>query len=275
VAKRVATETAINERRVSIPSVAVSDFAKNIFERFDDKRIVVIGAGEMAEETLRYVIDEGGQHITVLNRSIERARLVADKFKGRALTWERLPEALVEADLIISTTGAEEPIVSLERFRQIAPQRFQRDLFILDLAVPRDFDPRISDQLNVYLYSLDDLGEACERNRQQRDQEMPRAMAIVAEETDRFMVGLHHRATGPVIKRVREGWQGWRDEEVQRLFNRLPMLDDRARDEIRQSFDRLMNKLLHPPLEALRDESRDGVPHGLIDAFKRLFNLKD
>lgn len=275
VAKRVATETAINERRVSIPSVAVADFAKNIFERFDDKRIIVIGAGEMGEETLRYLIDEGARDVTVLNRSLARAEGLAARMNGRAVAWEQLDDALAAADLIVSTTGAEEPIVTLDRYRRIEPRRFQRDLFVLDLAVPRDFDPAIGECLNVYLYSIDDLAEACERNRRERDKEWPRAMTIIEEETSRFMADLHHRATGPIIRRVRQGWQTWKDDELKRLFNRLPHLPERDRDEIRQAFDRLMNKLLHPPLEALRDEAREGEPHGLIEAFKRLFKLKD
>jgi glutamyl-tRNA reductase len=274
VAKRVATETAINERRVSIPSVAVSDFAKNIFERFDDKRIVVIGAGEMGEETLRYLIDEGARDVTVLNRSFARAESLAERMNGRAVVWEKLDEMLVAADLIISTTCAEEPIITLDRYRKIEAQRYQRDLFMLDLAVPRDIDAAVGDCLNVYLYSLDDLGKACEANRSARDKEWPKAMAIIEDETSRFMSDLHHRATGPIIRRVRQGWQGWKDEELKRLFNKLGHLGDRDKDEIRQSFDRLMNKLLHPPLEALRDEAKDGTPTGLLDAFKRLF-IKD
>lgn len=274
VAKRVATETAINERRVSIPSVAVSDFAKNIFERFDDKRIVVIGAGEMGEETLRYLIDEGARDVTVLNRSLARAQSLAERMNGRAVPWEQLDDMLVAADLVISTTGAEEPIITLRRYQQIEERRFQRDLFMLDLAVPRDIEAAVGDCLNVYLYSLDDLGKACEANRAARDKEWPKAMAIIEDETARFMSDLHHRATGPIIRRVRQGWQGWKDDELKRLFNKLGHLGEKDRDEIRQAFDRLMNKLLHPPLEALRDEAKDGTPHGLLEAFKRLF-IKD
>ncbi len=120
---------------------------------------------------------------------------------------------------------------------------------MLDLAVPRDIDPAVGDCLNVYLYSLDDLGKACEANRSARDKEWPKAMAIIEDETSRFMSDLHHRATGPIIRRVRQGWQGWKDDELKRLFNKLGHLGERDKDEIRQSFDRLMNKLLHPPLE--------------------------
>lgn len=275
VAKRVASETSINEKRLSIPSVAVGDFAKRIFERFDDKQVLVLGAGEMAEETLRYLRDEGARRITVLNRSFERARNLAEGWNGQAVPWEALDAALVAADLVVSTTGATEPVVTLARYRQLEAAREQRDLFVLDLAVPRDFDPAIGECLNVYLYSIDDLEDTCRRNREERHRELPRAMQIVEEETARFMAELHHRATGPIIKRLRLGWQQPKEDELKRLFNRLPGLTEEERDEIHQSFDRLINKLLHPPLESLRDEARHGIPHALLDALKRLFQLKD
>src|SRR5205085_4985081 len=142
VAKRVASETAIARRRVSIPSVAVADYAKQIFETFDDKHVLVIGAGEMAEETLRYLTDEGATHVTVANRTPQRAEELAGRWNGRAVPWDQLHAQLIEADLVVSTTGAAEPIVTLEDFRGIEAERYQRPLFILDLAVPRDFDPR-------------------------------------------------------------------------------------------------------------------------------------
>jgi glutamyl-tRNA reductase len=275
VAKRVASETSINEKRLSIPSVAVGDFAKRIFERFDDKQVLVIGAGEMAEETLRYLRDDGARQVTVLNRSFDRAKILAEAWQGQPAPWETLNEALVAADLVVSTTGATEPVVTLARYHQIEAAREQRDLFVLDLAVPRDFDPAIGDCLNVYLYTIDDLEETCRRNREERNKELPRAMAIVDEETARFMAELHHHATGPIIKRLRQGWQQPKEDELKRLFNRLPGLTEAQREEVRQSFDRLINKLLHPPLESLRDEARHGIPHALLDALKRLFQLKD
>ncbi|MEE8451342.1 MAG: glutamyl-tRNA reductase [Thermoguttaceae bacterium] len=275
VARRVASETAIHQRRVSIPSVAVADFAKQIFERFDDKHTLVIGAGEMGEETLRYLKDEGAQDITVVNRSLERAERLAQQWNGRALPWEKLFEALTEADLVISTTGAEEPIVTSETYARIEPARNNRPLFILDLAVPRDFDPAVGDHADVYLYSVDDLQAACQQNRKRRNKELPAAKRIVKQETNRLMADLNHRATGPVIRQLKQGWQKPKEEELQRLLNKLPDLDERARSEISRSFDRLLNKLLHPPLESLRDEAREGIPHVLLDALSRLFQLKD
>jgi glutamyl-tRNA reductase len=276
VAKRVANETSINQKRVSIPSVAVCDFARQIFERFDDKQILVLGAGEMADETLRYLRDEGARSVTIINRSRDRARELAERWQGKALAWEELPQALIEADVVVSTTGASEPVVTLESYRRMEPQRYQRPLFILDLAMPRDFDPAIGGCLNVYLYSIGDLREACDRNLLQRQQEFPAALEIIEQETAQFMTDLHHRTTGPIIQRLRQGWHKPKEEELRRLLNKLPELDDRARGEIEQAFDRLINKLLHPPLESLRDEARNrGTPHALIEALKRLFQLKD
>ena len=152
VARRVAEETAIQKRRVSIPSVAVAEFASRIFERFDDKRTLVIGAGEMADETLRYLKDEGTRLITVVNRSLDNAKRLAEQFGGETAAWEGLDDQLARADLIISTTGATETVVDAERFRQIQPRRGGGPLFILDLAVPRDFDPAVGDFSGVYLY---------------------------------------------------------------------------------------------------------------------------
>jgi len=274
-ARRVAGETTIHLRRVSIPSVAVADFAEQIFECFDDKHALVIGAGEMAEETLQYLQDEGVHQITVVTRKLDRAAELARRWHGQAVPWDRLFDVLADADLVISTTGAEEPIVTLDQFARIESARHERPLFILDLAVPRDFDPAIAERPGVYLYSLDDLRETCNRNRQLRDKELPAAMRIIDHETDRFMADLCHRATTPVIQQLRQDWQKPKEAELRRLLNKLPELDDRARQEICQSFDRLVNKLLHPPLESLRNESRHGIPHTLLDALARLFQLKD
>jgi glutamyl-tRNA reductase len=275
VARRVASETAIHQRRVSVPSVAVADFARQVFERFDDKHALVIGAGEMAEECLSYLRDEKIGRVTIVNRGFDRAAELAGRFGGKAAAWDDLSRALADADLVVSTTGASEPVVTAERFARVEPQRFERPLLILDLAVPRDFEASIGTRPNVYLYSIDDLQAACQRNREQRDRELPAAMHVVEQETARFLAEMRRHAVGPVIARLRQGWEKPKDEELDRLLNRLPQLDDRAREEIRRSFDRLVNKLLHPPLESLRDESRAGGSRGLLEALAKLFRLKD
>ena len=175
----------------------------------------------------------------------------------------------------MSTTGATEIVVSLELFQRAEARRDGRPLVVLDLAVPRDFDPRIGSRPGVWLYSIEDLTAACAANRKNRQRELPAAIAIIEEESRRFMGDLHHRSTTPVIKQLRAGWTETGDAELDRLFRRLPTLDATAQIEIRQAFDRYAAKLLHSPLATLRSESHSGPPHGLLDALKRLFDLKD
>jgi glutamyl-tRNA reductase len=274
-AKRVASETAIGRERLSIPSVAVADFARGVFERFDDKRVLLLGAGKMAAETLRYLREAGARDVVVLNRTASRAEELVARLKARAGRFDELERELAAADLVVSTTAAGEPVVSREAFERVQPNREGRPLVVLDLAVPRDFDPAIGEMPGVWLYSIEDLAGACETNRKSRQRELPAAVTIVEEETSRFMRDLHHRSTGPVIEQLRAGWTETGEAELDRLFRRLPSLDESARGEIRQAFERYAAKLLHPPLASLRSESHSGPPHGLLDALKRLFDLKD
>ncbi len=148
-------------------------------------------------------------------------------------------------------------------------------MFVLDLAVPRDFAPQVGDYSDVYLYSIDDLSKTCEANKLERKKEWPKAERIIEEETAKFMTDLNHRATGPVIKRLRAQADEIKNDELKRLLNKLAGLDDRSRQEIEQAFSRLVNKVLHPPLESLRAEAQHGSPHGLLEALKRLFQIKD
>jgi glutamyl-tRNA reductase len=224
---------------------------------------------------LRYLLDESARDITIINRNFERAVSLAERTAGRALPWNQLPYLLADADIVISTTGATQPIVTADMFGVIAARRAQRTLFVLDLAMPRDFEPAIGDFQGVYLYSIDDLRKVCDENRKAREKEWPRAQHIIEEEAQRFMRELYHRATGPTIKRLKERADETKADELARLFNKLGPLDDRTREEISRAFDRLVNKLLHPPLESLRDEAHSGPPHGLLEALKRLFRLQD
>ncbi len=275
VAKRIRSETALAEGRVSIASVAVGDFGKSIFDRFDDKVVLVIGAGEMAVETLRYLQNEGAREILVANRTEARAEALAAEWGGRVCPFEQLDQALAAADVIVSTTGAQPHLVDVARFRRVRQASGSKTVFILDLGAPRDFAPEIRDvDENVFLYCIDDLEAICARNRKARNREVDKALSIVEQETERFMAEVHHRATGPIIKRLREQWREVVDQETGRLFTRLPHLE-RDRAEIERCIDQMVNKLLHPPLEALRDEARAGAPHGLMEALKRLFRLHD
>jgi len=275
-ARRVAGETALHKHRVSIPSVAIADLASCVFETFNEKHVLVIGAGAMADETLRYLRDEGEPHIHVINRDPERGKLLAQRWGGQYHEWSELWNQLVQADLAISTTSATEPVVTTSAFdKYVAPHRHQRPLIILDLAVPRDFEQAVSEALGIYLYSLDDLAQACKKNQSARAAELPRAEKIVTQETASFVTNAHHRATAPVIAGLRQELERPKKTELERLFRKLPDLDGPQRQEIEQFADRLVNKMLHPPMESLRDASQNGTPHGLLDAIRRLFHLED
>jgi glutamyl-tRNA reductase len=181
---------------------------------------------------------------------------------------------LAAADLVVTATGAPEAIVTRADFDQVARARRGRTLVVLDMAVPRDFDPEIGNCPGVYLYCVDDLQAACEQNRRDRRSELPKALQIVDEEADRFMADLHFREVGPVIGRLQKTWEQPKEEELRRLLNKLPNLDERARQEIEHSFDRLTNKLFHAPLESLRQECRHGVPTALLQSLGRLFRFQ-
>lgn len=276
VARRVHNETQLHRRRVSIASVAIADFASRVFERFDDKRVLVVGAGEMADETLRYLQEVGAKQFVVINRNEQRGRKLADQWSGRWAEWESLSDEFAAADLVVSATAASQPVVTAQMFRErVAPARQQRPLFILDLAAPRNIDPAVGDDLGVYLYSIDDLHLACEKNRKARAKELPTAEAIIIEETGRFLKTAHHRVSAPVISGLRRELERHKQAELQRLLNKMPQVDQQGQAEIEQFADRLVNKMLHTPIASLRDASQHGPPHGLLDALRRLFRLED
>ena len=275
VARRVSNETKIHANRVSVPSVAICVLAKQIFERLDNKKILIVGAGEMAEETLTYVVSEGGKEIAITNRTASKAQQLAEKFNGRVCPWSDLETELTKADLVISTTGATEPVVTLDTFNAVASVRKQKPIFILDLAIPRDFASEIGEQLNVYLYTLDDLQAECERNRQSRETQYPKAQKIIAQETDLFFAAVKRRSRGSTIAQLKRQADGVKEAELKRLMNRLGDLDPHHKKEIEQSFHRLVNKILHPPLKSVQDDTSKEETGGLLDALKKLFQLGD
>jgi glutamyl-tRNA reductase len=276
VSRRVRTETKLSEGRVSIASVAVGEFGRSIFDRFTDKTVLVIGAGEMAEETLRYLQTEGVGRLIVCNRSLPRAQQVAAAFCGEARRWEDLDRWLAEADIVVSATGATQPIITRERLAAVRTRTGERPLLIIDLGAPRDIAPdagTIDD--GVFLYDIDDLEASCERNRLLRTSEIERARGIIAEETSRFMHDIYHQATGPIVQRLRDEWHAISRQELDLLFRKMPHLQVEDRTAVERSVERIVNKLLHPPLQTIREEAKAGTPHGLLETIRRLFNLRD
>lgn len=275
-AKRVQTETSIHRRRLSVPSVAVGEIVPEVFETLRGKRVVLCGAGEMAEETLRYLQAGGSDNVCIVNRGLERATILGEQFGVEIQPLSTLNEQIIQADLLVGTTSSEHPLVDADTFAELNAKRGGRILLVLDLAVPRDFDPIIGDQPGVYLYQIDDLRAACDRNRREREKQWPKAKRILDEEADRFFEALQQRATGPVIAQLRRRAEEVKAAELDRLLGKLNgSTDAAARKEIEKSFDRLTNKLLHPPMASLRDDAAAGHSRGLLEALRHLFNLGD
>jgi glutamyl-tRNA reductase len=175
---------------------------------------------------------------------------------------------------VISTTGAAHPIVTDVDFTAIHTNRRGRPLLVLDLAVPRDFalsDERYSD---VFLFTVDDLQQVCRRNAAERTRELPRALAIIDAETDRFLAEDRFRSAKPVVTQLTQAFSSVKEDELQRLLKKLSHLDAERQQEISRSFDRLTNKLVHRPLASLRAVSHDGAPAGLLESVTQLFRLK-
>lgn len=276
VAKRTRTETGISQGRVSVSSAAV-DYVREVFDHFGDKTILVIGAGKMGELTLRHLRDLRPGKILVTNRSPEKAEIVASGCRGEAVAWDRLDEVLARADIILSTTGAPEVIVTRERYSRILPRR-SGPVVILDIAVPRDFDPRIHDGDQTFLFNIDDLQSIREATLARRREHIVPAETIVEQESHRFAREWARRSNGPVIERLRAEFDARRREVVEPLLARLNgKLNESDRQYIDKAFSLFQNRLLHGPISALTEDSRSGGAggHTLLEALRKLFRLTD
>jgi glutamyl-tRNA reductase len=276
VARRVRTETGISQGHVSVSGAAV-EYVKEVFDHFGDKTVLVIGAGKMGELTLRHLRALHPQRILVTNRSPEKARQVAQGCGGEPVPWDKLDEVLARADIVLSTTGAPEPIVTCERYRRIAARR-TRCVVILDIAVPRDFDPRIHDGDLTCLFNIDDLGKIRAATLARRHQHVAPAEAIVEQEAQRFFKDWARRRNGPVIDRLTRDFEQKRDEVLKGLFARLNgKLTEADKEFIAGAFRRFQNQLLHGPISALSEEthSESSGGHTLLEALRKLFRLQD
>jgi glutamyl-tRNA reductase len=278
VAKRVRSETDISLGKVSVASVAV-DFVRQVFSHLGDKTILVIGAGRMGELILQHLRALGPSQIVVTNRSPEKAVAVAAVCGGQAVLWEQLDEALARADIVVSTTGAPEPIITLARYESILAKRTNASVVILDIAVPRDFDPRIHDGDRTCLFNIDDLSRICNQGQAARREHLGRAEAIIAHEAQAFFRDLARRQNSPVISRLTDDFKTKRQAILRNLFARLDgSLSEPDREYIEGALCLLQNQFLYGPIRALAEEAIQ-LQHSsgrltLPDALCRLFQLK-
>ncbi len=272
VAKRVRTETRIAENAVSISYAAV-ELAKKIFADLSEKTFMLLGAGEMAELAVRHLINNGVRDVTVANRTYQRGVELAKEFCGRAIKFEDFKEELVNTDIIICSTGAPTYILYKEDMQKIMKERKNRSVFIIDISVPRNIDPEINDIDNVYLYDVDDLQGVVDANILERRKEAERAEAIVVEEVEKFLKWQSSLDAVPTIVALRNKAEEIKQTELERLFNRLPGLDERERNIIMTSVNAIVNRLIHPPTAALKEDHEDR--ESLIAMIKTLYGLEE
>ena len=257
--KRVRGETGLDRGKCSVASVA-ADVARAVFERFEDKAVLVIGAGATGELALRHLAALRPGSLLVTNRDPARARAVAAPWGGRVTPFDQLDDALTEADVVLSATAAAEPIVDFDRYARIQRTRGNRLALVLDLAVPRDFDPRVGGLERVMLYNVDDLRAQAERNLQGRRAQIDRARLIIDRESAACLAALRHRRhAGVLLRRLGDSADAVLRSELDRLFTAQPDLTDAQRTVIARTMSRLSNQLLHQPRAALCSAAAEGT----------------
>jgi glutamyl-tRNA reductase len=272
VAKKVRSETGIGRQAVSVPQVSVQ-LARKIFGDLRGRRALLIGAGEMNTLAARALTTHGVGRIDVVNRSIERARVLAAELDGHAHGLDALETLLGEVDIVISSTAAPDPVVRTEMVRRAFTRRRYQPLFLIDIAVPRDIEESVGELPNVYLFDVDDLQEVAEANRGARDREAREAESIVATEAHRFFVSLEGDRVTPTLIGLRERFGVMKDEELARA---LKGVDDAAtRQRLERLANGLVNRLLHGPLTELKRIARDGDPEEAVALVEALFGLHD
>ncbi len=268
VAKRVRTETGVASSAVSISYAAV-ELAKRIFGDMGQYRAMLIGAGEMAELAATHLVNAGIESVWVSNRTYSRAQELAAQYKGRAVPFEGLFDALADVDIVISSTGSPDPVIRAKDMRGVLKRRKNRPMFFIDIAVPRDIDPDVNGLDNIYLYDIDDLKEVVEENLSQRQGEAVKARAIVADETAAFCRWLEELALQPTIVALLERGQAVAAEELERTLKRIGPLEARQEEALRTMLYAILKKLHHAPIEFLKRRAFDaeGVEDGDTGGF--------
>ncbi len=270
--KRARTETAISQHAVSVSHVAV-ELAGQIYDNLTDKVALLIGAGEMAELAAKNLVDHGIGSLLVVNRSAGRAAGLARQFGGEALGWDRLNRALLQADIVISSTAAPHAILRRDVVETAIQMRRNRPLFIIDIAVPRDVEPAVGGISNVFLYDIDDLQQVVDANLAQRQREIPRVKAIIKAKVSEFMAWYRTLDVVPTIVDLRRQVERIREMELERAMRRLGGLSDPERDVVRIFSQRLVNKILHQPTVRLKERANGCDSYYYVEALRELFGL--
>jgi len=271
--KRARTETGISRNPASVSSLAAS-LAERVVHPIAEAQVVILGAGEMAELAVEALRKRGAKRILFVNRTLERAHTIADRWDAQITTFENLDATLISADILISSTGAPHTILSAEMVKHAMQARTHRPLVLIDIAVPRDIDPDAANIPHVKLYDIDNLNEKLEGSLAERMAEVPQVKSILEEEISEFAGYMKSLEMIPIIANIRQQAEAIRQEMLEKTLRRLPDLTEAERARIEAMTQALIKQILHAPTQRLRSEA--SCPHApeYAAVARTLFGLK-
>jgi glutamyl-tRNA reductase len=271
--KRARTETDIGLNPASISSIAIRLAQRHLGE-FSDQTVMMLGAGEMAVQTLKSLTKFGVNNIVIVNRTKKRAQELADQWDADALNYFQMSQKMRDVDLLITSTAAPHTIVSQQMIAKAMKHRPNRPLLVIDIALPRDVDTDVSDIPKVHLYNIDDLQSQLEDNLKAREHEIPKVETIIEEEAADFLQWYYSLNVVPTITSFREQVDSIRQQELERTLNRLSDLSEDQQEIVTELSNRLMNKFLHTPTTQLRAAAANGNGIEYVTAIHELFALE-
>ena len=273
VAKRVRTETGIAENAVSISFAAV-ELAKKIFGKLEGKEVLLVGTGEMAELALKHLLSAGVKNLMITTRTYHHAVELARQFSGIPIHLEDFPREIARADIVLCSTGASHHVIRYDHVERAVRRRMNRPIFLIDISVPRNIDPKINQIDNVYLYDIDDLQSVVESNLRGRQREALKAEGIIDEETTAFQRWLKSLDVVPMITALRKRGDEIRAGELERVRGKLSQLGPAEWEYVETLATGIVNKLLHSPLVVLKAEANSSNGNLYTETARRLFNLE-
>jgi glutamyl-tRNA reductase len=274
VAKRVRSETGIGDHAVSI-SYAAIELGKKIFGSLEGKKALLVGAGEMAELAVEHLLRNKPGDIFVANRTFEHGVQLAQKFNGQAVRFEEIMDCLQLVDIIISSTGSPDFVITRDQVKKIMRIRRNRPLFFIDIAVPRDIDPAINRLANSYVYDIDDLQGVIEENIEERNREAIKGARIVDESVIHFRQWYDSLGVVPTIVALREKMDSIAKTEIKKTMQSLNHLSDQDHRAITRMANAMINKILHDPTRLLKNNKAHGEKSDHLDITRKLFGLDE
>lgn len=273
LAKRAHSETTIGESAMSVSYAAV-ELGKKIFGELTDCHVLILGAGKMGELALQNLYGSGARKVTVMNRTLSKAEVMAEKYMGHAKSLSELQCALLEADILISSTGASEYVITKEMMTKVEKMRSGRPLFMVDIAVPRDIDPAIDELEGSFLYDIDDLQGVVEANRAERLKEAEKIQFMIEEEIVLFKTWLSTLGVVPLIAALRDKALVIQSETMESLERKIPNLSDREKKVISKHTKSIINQLLKDPILVAKEIAAEEGASEKLALFAKIFDLE-